>query len=40
MFTKSRLITVGITLLAIAAVNRVPQAKEALSGDSKFLGIF
>lgn len=38
--SKSRLMTVGLTLAAIAVINRVPQAKEVLTGDTKFLGIF
>jgi len=40
MFTKSRIITIGLTLLVIAAANRYEPAKEALNGDGKFLGIF
>jgi hypothetical protein len=40
MFTKSRLITVGLTLVVLAIANRYEPAKEAITGDSKFLGIF
>ena len=38
--SKSRMITIGLTLLTLAAVYRVPQAKEVLTGETKFLGIF
>ncbi len=37
---KSRLITVGLTLAALAVVFRVEPAKAALTGEEKFLGIF
>lgn len=40
MFSKSRLITVAMAVGAIALLNRVPKAKDAISGDTKFLGIF
>ncbi len=38
--TKSRLMTVGLTLATLAVIYRVDSAKEVLTGDTKFLGIF
>jgi hypothetical protein len=38
--SKSRLITIGATLVTLAVIYRVPQAKDMLTGDDKFLGIF
>jgi hypothetical protein len=40
MITKSRLITVGLTLVVLAIANRYEPIKEAIAGDDKFLGIF
>ena len=37
---KTMLKTAGFTILALALLNRVAAAKEAISGDEKFLGIF
>lgn len=38
--TKSRMMTVGATLLVLAVAMRIPQAKEVITGETKFLGIF
>ncbi len=40
MFGKSRLMTVALTLAALAVVYRIEPAKDVLTGDNKFLGIF
>ena len=40
MLTKSRLITVGMAVLAVAALYRTDQGQEFLTGETKFLGIF
>jgi hypothetical protein len=40
MFTKSRLMTVGLTVAVLAVLNRYEPAKNAINGDDKFLGIF
>ena len=38
--SKSRLITIGLAVTAVAVMYRIPAAKELLTGDEKFLGIF
>lgn len=40
MFSKSRLVTVGLTVLAIAVLMRVDMTKDLITGEEKFLGIF
>jgi hypothetical protein len=40
MPTKTQMMTVAFALVAVAIINRVPQAREVLTGDTKFLGIF
>ena len=40
MFSKNRLVTIGMTLAIVAVIMRVEPAKAALTGDEKFLGIF
>jgi len=40
MFSKTTLKTVAATLIALAIVYRVDPAKDLLTGDKKFLGMF
>lgn len=40
LFTTNRLMTVALTLVAIAAITRIEPAKEVLLNDSKLFGIF
>ena len=40
MFSKTRLVTVGMAVAVVAIMYRIPQAKTALTGETKFLGIF
>lgn len=40
MLTKNRLITVGLTVAVLAALYRIEPAKEALTGETKLLGVF
>ena len=34
ILTKNRLMTVGVTLVALALANRVPQARQLINGDT------
>ena len=38
MFGKARLMTVGLTLVALAIIYRVEPAKDLLTGDRGFFG--
>ena len=38
--SKSRLITVATTIAVLAVLYRVQPAKEMITGETKFLGIF
>lgn len=38
--SKTRLMTIAATVAVIAVMYRIPAAKNALTGDEKFLGIF
>ena len=40
MPTKAQVKTIFFAIIAIAAIHRIPQGKEILTGDTKFLGIF
>jgi len=40
LFSQNRLMTVALAVLAVAAITRIPQAKDLLLNESKFLGIF
>ena len=40
LFSTNRLMTVALTVATIAVLTRIPQAKEVLLNESKFLGIF
>lgn len=40
MPTKTQFMTIAWTLVAIAALTRIPQAKDILLNDSKLFGIF
>lgn len=40
MLTKNRLVTAAVTIGVLALLMRVEPAKEFITGDSKFLGIF
>lgn len=40
MLNKSRLVTVALTIAAIAVLMRVDTARDLITGDDKFLGIF
>lgn len=40
VFTKNRVVTVGLTLAALALIYRNDMARDALTGNEKFLGIF
>ena len=38
--SKNRMITIGLAVLAVAAMYRVEVTRNLLTGDQKFLGIF
>ena len=40
MFSKPRLTTVVVTLMALAILNRIGPAKDFISGQRKILGLF
>lgn len=40
MMNKKTLMTVAVTVATLAAIYRVEPARELLTGDTKFLGIF
>ena len=40
IFTGSRLITVGLMLAVLAVIYRNDDAKDVLTGNDKFLGLF
>lgn len=40
LLSQNRLMTVALTIAALAAIYRIGPARDALTGDSKFLGIF
>lgn len=40
LLSTNRLMTVALTLAVVAIAYRVPAAKDVLTGDTKFLGIF
>ena len=40
LFTTSRLMTAGMTILLLAAAMRVPAVKSAVLNESKLFGIF
>jgi len=40
LFSTSRLTTVALTVVVVAALMRVEQVKEFVLNDKKFLGIF
>lgn len=40
ILSNSRLITIAMTIAVLAVIYRVEPAKEFVTGDSKFLGLF
>lgn len=40
LLSTNRLMTVALTVAVLMVMYRVEPAKEALTGDSKFLGLF